>query len=817
MKKSLFLLFCLGLSAVAEVLNPTCPAEVNFADYYRTPDAALNRKYYATQAEIQRRGNHLMYNPKDDAAFLAFCDPALPYADVMLPEDRDSLPEGGEEVISLAVWYKHLVATMNAGAALTANQRPEFLLAMRDSLTTKGEYELQLQRILRIIAEDEQLTEDELGILAHLLESWYGIEDNPLVQARQLQFIMRGFRGGKPVCLSTQQEVLLQARYPHLTHLLHAERALNGQAALRVNRSKQWHLHLLHNLLWQHTEGAVLLARKLNLPGYELLRQDVAALPDYLSYRGISYYRTLGQEVPQSCLTALAVRDFESPAAAARVVKKQNAALPRELRPLAPRCVLALGGNQSAWVPVKVTPDGVHPDWPDASAVTLPMWRPDLLGLEDESAVSVQAAFGADLAALEKLLTALRNVHGAAGVVLADMLRECDRVRPVYRDFVFPVFARIALYCEADGLTVDFNPEQQNFEIRQMPRTDMPIVNDALCRAPQLLHRLTLQLALLEKHGHRAELERACSQLARVLNRSNLWPLVICQRELRGFSPQALLTLFVYYEGEREPLPTYGEAMGMHSEMSLAAYAHEDELAERLQLVAKVTGALSAMEQQRRAAAAELLETAKKQAVGTEVADTVELLLRHDYAELLPPCGDLPAGVFCGSYAGNGLLLIRHYLRLNNRSAAQQVLAIMAQDSATDTTPSYRLACALLSHEPAEQARLRQDALILAMFYRHVDHRVYDAWRDALAREGEQAADIMKAELLLSGGRSAGITPELARHYERAGQWATAAFCYEYLVAEGISTATPYGMIPSQADICRYRAAADACRAEQRR
>jgi hypothetical protein len=103
------------------------------------------------------------------------------------------------------------------------------------------------------------------------------------------------------------------------------------------------------------------------------------------------------------------------------------------------------------------------------------------------------------------------------------------------------------------------------------------------------------------------------------------------------------------------------------------------------------------------------------------------------------------------------------------------------------------------------------------MFYRHVDHRVYDAWRDALAREGEQAADIMKAELLLSGGRSAGITPELARHYERAGQWATAAFCYEYLVAEGISTATPYGMIPSQADICRYRAAADACRAEQRR
>ncbi len=51
---------------------------------------------------------------------------------------------------------------------------------------------------------------------------------------------------------------------------------------------------------------------------------------------------------------------------------------------------------------------------------------------------------------------------------------------------------------------------------------------------------------------------------------------------------------------------------------------------------------------------------------------------------------------------------------------------------------------------------------------------------------------------------------------KNAGPWATAALCYEYLVAEGLSTATPYGMIPSQADICRYRAAADARRAKER-
>lgn len=813
MKLLYLLLPLLCLTAAARGLKASCPAEVSFGDYYPTFEAKANRNYHGNLSEVQIRGNYLLYHPEEDAAFIAFCDRELPYADVMLPENREDIPENGMRVLSTAVHYKYLLESMRVNRVLTRNQRPEFLLAIRDALSTEGTYGQYQERLLRLVSEDKLLTEDELGILAHILKSWYDMGNCHLVQARQLQFILRSFAGGKPVSLDAETESLLTARYPHLAPLLHAERAINGSAPRSVNRWQNWHLHTLHNLLWRHTEGAILLARKLGLPGYELLRRDAAALPAYLGHRGITYYRNLGQDVPQSCFSALAARQFDSPEAAAATIRRQNADLEPELRPLAPRCMLALGNGQADWQPVQVSTKGIHPDWPDASAVTLPMWKPSLLGLADEAATSIQSAFTTDLAALESLLTSLREEHGAAGIVLSHMLRECDRVRPVHRDRVIPVYARIAMHFEADGLTVDYNPDEQSFVIEEMWNyTGAPIVDEALCKAPQILHRLTLQLALLEKHGHTAELEQACGRLARVLNRCNLWPLVICQRELRGFSPQALLTLFAYYEGERAPLATYGEAMGMPSEMRLAAQAPEDEIGEILTLAARVSGAIPGTDEQRRVDAEKLLATAQKST--TIVADTMEHLLKNGQAALLEHWQEFPATAIQGSYAGNGLLLIRHYLKNGNREAAQNVLALMVQDAATDTTPACRLACALLNDNKEQRERLNRDALILAMFYRHVDHRVYESWRDALAREGEQVEYIMKAELLLSGGRHAGITPPLAQHYEAAGQWETAAFCYEYLIAEGISTATPYGQVPDHAAICRYRQKADECRSK---
>lgn len=820
LRLSLSALTLLPITATAfqPILKPTCAAETDIADFYRTDDVQPNRRYYGTESEVQIRGNRLLFNPKDDEAFVSFCQPQLPYSEILLPENRESIPEGGMEALMAALYYKNLLVRVNStGQKIGGNHRPQFLLAIRDLLTSTSDIEGISTGLMRLIAEDADLTEDELGIADAMLKNWCHVSKCHLVESRQVQFILQKYRGGKPVCFDTATDKQITNRYPGLIPLLHAERALNGQAALCVNRAKQWHRHLLHHLLWQHTEGAVQLAHKLRMPAYELLYCKSESIPEFLKHRGITYYRLLGQETPQSCQTALAVRDFESPAAAAATVKRQNSALPRELKALAPRCILALGGGQADWQPVKLSPEGVHPSWPDASAVTLPMWGPHLLGLPDEQAKTVQTAFASDLEALEKLLTALRREHGAAGCVLADMLRTCDRVRPVHRDLVIPVYARIALHFEADGLSIDYSPRDASFEIHaENASTGLPIVDEALNKAPQLLHRLTLQLALLEKHGHTQELEQACSRMARVLNRSNLWPLIICQRELRGFSPQALLTLFTHYEGEREPLATYAEAMGMSAEMNVAVHAHEDELGESLTHAARISGALAGTGEEQQQAADALLDMARTRP--ETAADIVRLLLTHGHTEQVLQWDELPAAALRGRHAGNGLLLIRHHLRSGNRTAAQQVRELMAQDAATDTTAAYRYACSLLSDNAEEKERLRRDALLLAMFSYHIDHREYEAWRNALAREGEEIELLMKAELTLSGGRSVGITPALAQYYATAGQWATAAFCYEYLIAEGISTATPYAQVPDHAAICRYRQQANDChsRARQR-
>ena len=795
---------------VGPFTRPGAAAEVHVQDWFppmKSPDYYLKR-LSADSVTTQKFATRLLQNAQDEEAFLRLCDPKLEYdySTVGVPEGATT---EGMEAAAVAIALRDV----QISAKLATSPSRDMLLSLRDILCkTKGNRN-RAAALLNYLGTAPELSEDELRLLQVLLANRFGISRCHLVLARQAQHLLKEFRGGREVAFSYANETHIADKYPALVPVLQTERSLRGEVSSAVKRGRHSREHLLIYLLWQNTEHAVQLARKLSKPSYELLRKDTAALSDYLSFKGITYYRNLGQEVPQSCISALGVHDFESPEAAAETIRRQNTELEPELRPLAPRCLLALGGTESGWEPVVVSSTGVNPAWPDASAVSLPLWRPDLLELENEEAATVQAAFAADLDTLAQQLTALREEHGAAGVVLARMLEECNRVRPVQKDITLPVYARIALHFDTDGLTVDYNDRDEQFGILCEHSTGAPIVDEALCKVPQLLHRLTLQLALLEKHGHNAELEQTCSQLARVLNRHNLWPLVICQRELRGFSRKALLTLFAHYEGERAPLASYGEAMGLSKEMSIAARAGEDELPEWLALAADVS-APGTPEEARRQAADALLAIAAAQPEGEVAADIISHLLAHGQADKVAGRSEYPASLFRGRYAGSGLQLIRHYLRQGDRDSARRILDLMQQDAETDTTPAYRLACALLSDNAEESERLRRDAMLLAMLYRHFDSKVYRDYLADLTAAGEEPDTILKCELLLSKGRQAGITQRMADSLAAAGQWAEAAFCYEYLVAEGISTATPYGLVPSQADIYHYRLRANECRSK---
>ncbi len=801
-------------------LYPDCrrpmPAEVDPVDWFAK--ANLQQRYRIRQnsrqhyADAHTMAERFLRDPQDDEAFYVLSEDAE-HINNMLQELAATLPRPERRKLSTLLKYRAIHQAVGISSPYAQQQRPrrEFVLRLRDLLQQAPAEEELLRSLYRMLEEESALSHTELDILCRGLSAWCGVNGSFRTAGAAARLYLREFRNGVPVRLSPAMEHDMCTRYPHLRRFVLAERALNGNVALHLSNSLHWEARTLNTFLWSDTPHALTLARHLGRPGYELLKHRPDTLRRYMRYCGITHYRAMGQEVPECCTTALDAHSHGSQARS--LVEQQLQALEPELAPLAPRCLLALGQPKgNIWKPVKLNAaTRISPTWPDASAVQLPMWSDSLLGLK--KAESLPAAFDSELAAFAKLADSVKQ-HRGTGYILAAALRECEQARPRRFDLVPPVYHRIALHFGQDGITLSYLPEQDDFDIVH-PGTNDPLLRTALHSMPQHLHRLTLLLALLEKQGKTRELENACNKLALALNRNELWPLVICQRELRGFSPRALLCLFAHYEGEDSALFDYGEAMGLRHEMSVARPGHEDELGDNLLRAACISRALPATAQQRQQAVAEFMQLAQ---VGAEeenerlTGGILSHLLRHGEFQSVLSWQDCPPQFLRGRYASNGLRLIRYCLEKGLRKEAERILATMRADADTDTTPACRLAQALLCNTAEEAARLRLDALLLAMLYRHIDYCVYEDYLDTLAEEGDAEDYIMRAELHFSNGRDAGLSPRLGFCYARHGRWSSAAFVLEYMLTQGLTTTTPYGTTPDHAHMYYYRAYADICR-----
>ncbi|MBQ8899424.1 MAG: hypothetical protein IJY72_00565, partial [Akkermansia sp.] len=590
--------------------------------------------------------------------------------------------------------------------------RKEFQLRLRDIQLNYDSRKKQLQQLLIWIIQDESLSFEELLVLEQVIKNWYGGAGSDIIYSALMRLQLQQFRGAQPVVVSKKQaEQLAKSGYSYLK-FLHAEKGLNNQVSPHMPEGLSRHMKMFYSMIWRDTDSALQLMKTEQNAGYLLLGLKPEALPDFLAFKEIvqhggqhsnssgtrvvsistsgSRSASIRWHVPDCAKTAFNVHSFNTPDEAEKQVRAQLTKLPKELRALAPRCLLALGNGATAWRPVQVSIDGVSPDWPDASAVRLPQWRDELLGLPDNAPDTVQQAWDADLKALEKHFVAARD-QGYAGILLAEALDECNRVRPGPADLSIPIYPRIALHFEEDGITVDFTGNYR-ISAENAYRTSNPIVNEALCKVPQLLHRMTLQLALLEKGGHTEQLEKNCNILARLLNRHNLWPLVICQRELRGFSPLALLKLFSHYEGESAPLFDYGEALGLRYEMCIARLGHEDELGLHLLYAAYISRALPATEEQRLEAIQTFLNIAKQNA-GNISSDLTGTILMHltrwgASAEVLE-WKDIPVRYLCGNYSTVGLHLIRELLLSGQQDEALLMINAMAAHAESEANPLY--------------------------------------------------------------------------------------------------------------------------------
>lgn len=779
----------------------------------------LRQDTTARQAERTELLYHLVENPDDNDAFFTLSEPFSIRNEHA--HKYFSLHEPGvvTEVQGVLVNYYELFKKRRRCAWGELPIRREFVEGLRrlmeSGMSRRLEgYEVR-QNLLRRLEEDEKLTPEEIAVLRTALDTWCGTETPQLVFSALARSYLAGFRGGKPISLHPETEYAMSFYSNYFTPFIQAEKGLRRMVSPFIAQDSNRSLHAFRTIYWQNTQAA--LAVYPHHPGYRLALLNPDILPEYMQHRGITHYRTLGQDVPNCCLTALSPRLCGTTAEAAEQLREQSQDLAPELQALIPRCHLALGNEHAQWEPVQVDAQrGPSPLWPDASAVQLPMWSPALLGLADAAPATVQQAFDRELEELTRLFDGVTDNEGA-GQLLAGALYECDRVRPGRRDLMTPVYLRIALCFEEDGVTVDFSPEDGSYRIYgTAPETGSPIVDEALYCVPQYLHRATLELAMLEKGGHRAELEASCRKLARLLNRHDLWPLIICQRELRGFSPQALIHLFSYYEGEDDKLLAYGEAMGMRHEMQLARMGHEDELGLNLRRAAIVSRVLPATEQERTAAAEALLEQAQEHAYDgspTQVTGSILLhLLRHGMSEPVLAWKDCPGRFFMRDFSISGLHLVEALLAKGERTEAEALLRGMMADPQTDTTPACRYAASLLENDAARATRLRHDALLLAILYRSIDEQVFRDYRDYQAAHGSDSALLMKAELLATDGREAGITPAMGLRFAEEDRMREACFVFEYLLTEGLTTATPYGLVPTQADICRYRALADSYR-----
>lgn len=216
-----------------------------------------------------------------------------------------------------------------------------------------------------------------------------------------------------------------------------------------------------------------------------------------------------------------------------RMAKGQNPAL----QGFIPRCLLALDPACKPWAALN-DPAASLFLMPDTSAVTLPQWDDALFGPPTTAAD--------DIKALSKALGQTKKL----GTLVAFSLREAEQALP--KNYLrahmgvegydeFTTYMQITLL--RDGIDIVNTPQGPRFSMEDKAL-------QAQSRALQLaLHRCILKLAILERDGKSAELQAAAKQLAAALNRSNAWPLLINEYELRGISPAALHALVSGFRG----------------------------------------------------------------------------------------------------------------------------------------------------------------------------------------------------------------------------------------------------------------------------
>lgn len=484
----------------------------------------------------------------------------------------------------------------------------------------------------------------------------------------------------------------------------------------------------------------------------------------------------------------------------------QSKELPAELLGFIPRCTLAVLPASSPWKPLD-DPDASVFMMPDTSAVHLPQWDNRLLGKA--------SAFKDDLKAVEQIISNARK-ENALAALMAFAMKESALALPnnYYRSWLGvegydTFYSSLEIDCRKDGIDIVVTPEGPKFSANdpQLRRTSRELTI--------ALHKCVLKLALLEQARDNKQLAQECAALATLLNREGLWPLLCCQYEMRGVTPEAYIHLLTRFEGKPEILPAFAHAAGMPVISGLAKTAGGGSRSAATQAALMrdfmvMSGAIPAPNKERRTAAA----TWVKFAQDMNSPEAAQIICLHGMADILAVWDDIPAAFISGKFSYTGYHLVREALARGDRKRAETIFARMtAQPDGYFHAPT-RLALALLNrakgnHNAAQ--RNEQDALIVAVIQTQRDSFFGYVQRKAVMEHG-LLRETEKLLFLHPGRQNTALLGELAQAYAEARHFESAAFLTEYLIHRQCMKSTPASREDSQRNIVEMRLKADAYR-----
>lgn len=490
----------------------------------------------------------------------------------------------------------------------------------------------------------------------------------------------------------------------------------------------------------------------------------------------------------------------------AEQIRQQASGLPVELLGFVPRCTLAVLPDAMPWKPLD-DPEASVFMMPDTSAVFLPQWNDGLLGKK--------SSFPEDLRELDTLAAEARD-NKTLQPLMAFSLKESEQALPNnYRRSWLGVegydtfYSGVELSSRRDGIDIVITPKGPQFS-----RND-PVLRRMSRTLSIALHKCMLKTALLEKTGNRRNLEAACGQLAAILNKYGLWPLLCSQYEMRGVSPEAFVLLVSQFRGKPELLAALSHVAGMPPTGKLSRTTGGVQNAAALSSLMRefmvLTGAIHAPENERRKTAEAWLRLARDM----ESPEAAQIICLNGMTNILAAWEDIPASFISGRFSYTGYHLVREALDRGNRKRAETLFSRMTERPDGYFHAPARLALALLNRNKGNlhaAERNEQDALILAVI--HTQHDIFSGYvqRKAVMEHG-LLRETEKLLFLIPGSPDAALLRELTRAYARERRFESAAFLAEYLLHQECMKSTPAWGESSQRAIVEWRLQADAFRA----